>query len=483
MTAKSWVVAVVCAFLLAGSVAAQCVSTLVPVSQPVVFPNRAAGPLAWTGSLFGMAKQDADPSTNAIWFGVYDGSLNQVRADTLIAAATFAGPRLLLWNGTEFAVFYQTPNFQLTFRRIDVNGNPIGGPIAVAPQHALAPSEEFDAAWDPTRKAYIVLHSITTGFERGVWLTVIAADGTQKSDEPITFFIADPMFPRVAVTATGTIGIVYSRTVNGVNGAQQELAFAIVVPGTPSSSIATVRAGGANPRLATDGKFFFVLYTLPVSGGGNVLRSVKYDTAGRVATADALLLSGAPDALPFSLIANAPLSEWALLYVMYPAGVLNPSVAETRLRRIPFAGGTTADLPFILDSSKRSLAPQSDLTWNGSAYIASVGRVLSLADGTESYLARHCPFLVSISASTTLTIPNAPIAMTANPISGAPPYSFTWSFGDISGNERGPTVSHAYRDLGTYTVTVTATDRDGGMTSSTLTITIANLRHRAARHP
>ena len=480
MAAKSWVMAVVCGLLLASPAAAQCVSTLVPVSQPVVFPNRAAGPIAWTGSLFGMAKQDADPSTNAIWSAVYDANLNQVRADRLIVAATFAGPRLLLWNGSELAVFYQTPSFQIAFQRIDVNGNPIGGPIAVAPLHVLAPGMEYDAAWDPTRKAYLILHTVTMGFEAGVWLTVIAADGTQKSDEPITFFVANPVFPRVAVTAAGTIGIVYSRS---VNGGQQELAFAVVAPGTPPTSIATVRAGGANPRLATDGKFFFVVYTLPVSGGSNVLRSVKYDTAGRVATADALLLSGAPEALPFSLIANAPLSEWALLYVMYPAGVLNPSVAETRLRRIPFAGGTTADLPFILESSKRSLAPQSDLTWNGSAYLASVGRVLSLAEGTESYLARHCPFLVSISASTTLTIPNAPITMTANPIGGAPPYSFTWSFGDISGIERGPTVSHAFRDLGTYTVTVTATDRDGGMTSSTLTITIANLRHRPARHP
>src|SRR5437660_11943132 len=88
MTAKSWVVAVVCGLLLASPAAAQCVSTLVPVSQPVVFPNRAAGPIAWTGSLFGMAKQDADSSTNAIWSAVYDANLNQVRADRLIVAAT-----------------------------------------------------------------------------------------------------------------------------------------------------------------------------------------------------------------------------------------------------------------------------------------------------------------------------------------------------------------------------------------------------------
>ena len=479
MTAKSWVVAVVCGLLLASPAAAQCVSALVPVSQPVVFPNRAAGPLAWTGSLFGMAKQDADPTTNAIWSAVYDANLNQVRADNLVASATATGPRLLLWNGTDLAVFYQTPGFQITFQRFDVNGNAIGGPIAVAPAHALAPGEEYDAAWDPTRKAYIVLHSITTGFERGVWLTVVAADGTQKSDEPITFFIADPVFPRVAVTADGIIGIIFSRSVN--NG-QQELALAVVAPGTPPTSIATIRAGGSSPRLATDGKFFFVVYSAPITGG-SVLRSVKYDTAGRVVTADAQLLSAGQDVVAFSVIANATLAEWGLLYVSYPVGVANASFGETRLRRIPFSGSTQIDAPLSVDGTKLNLAPQSELTWSGVAYVASIGRVLSRAEGTESYLARHCPLRVIATASPKAADPNVPITLTANPTGGRPPYSFTWHFGDVSADQTGQTVTHTYTQIGTYTATVTTTDLNGATTTATVTITILNLRHRAARHP
>jgi PKD domain len=478
MNTKPWVLAVGCGLLLAASAAAQCVTALVPVSQPVLFPNHAAGPIAFTGSLYGVAKLDADPANNAIYFGVYDANLNQIRPDRLVAASTLAGPRLLLWNGTEFALFYETRAFQITLQRIDVNANPIGGPITIAPLHAQAFNQEYDAAWDPTRKAYIVLHTVTGGFDAGLWMTVVAADGTQKSDEPVTFFVSTPVYPRVAVTPSGVIGIAYSRS---INGGQQELAFSIVTPGAPATAIATVRAGGANPRLATDGKFFFLVYTVPVTGG-NAMRSVKYDTAGRVAAADALLVSGATDVLPFSLIANPTLSEWAVLYVQYPAGVLNPSVAETRLRRIPFTAGTTTDIPFILDSAKRSLGPQSELTWNGSGYVASVGRVLSLTEGTESYLARHCPFVVSIAASATLTVPNAPITFTANPSSGAAPYTYVWSFGDISSSERGQIVTHAYRDVGTYTVTVTATDRDGANTTTSITVTIANLRRRAAKH-
>jgi len=479
MTAKSWVVAALCGVLLAGTAAAQCVSTLVPVSQQLVFPNHAAGPFAWTGSQYGMAKQDADSSTNAIWFAVYDANLNQIRGDNLLAATTLAGPRIVLWNGTEFAVFYQRTDFQIVFQRVDANGNAVGTPIAVAPFHVLGPGEEFDAAWDPLRKTYVVLHTIVSGMERGVWLTTIAADGTQKSDAAITFFIADPTYPRVSITPAGNVAIVFSRL---VNGGQQELAFATLTPGTPPTSISTIRAGGSNPRIGTDGRFFLVVYTAPVTGG-SVLRSVKYDTAGRVVTADAQLLSAGQDAIAFSVVANATLGEWGVLYVSYVVGVANPSLGETRLRRIPFSGALQTDEPFSLGNTKRTLAPQSELTWNGSAYVASIGRVFSRAEGTESYLARHCPLVVRAIASPTISDPNVPIALTANPSGGTPPYSYTWSFGDISANETGPTVTHAYRQPGTYTVTLTATDANGSTTTSTVTITIANLRHRSARHP
>src|ERR1043166_7323044 len=203
MKPKRWVLAVVCGLLLAASAAAQCVTALVPVSQPVLFPNRAPRPIAFTGSVYGVAKLDSDPANNAVYFGVYDANLNQIRPDRLIAASTLAGPRILLWNGSEFALFYETRNFQITLQRIDVNGNPVGGPIAVAPQHAQAFNQEYDAAWDPTRKAYIVLHTVTTGFEAGLWMAVIAADGTPKSDEPVTFFVATPVYPRVAGTPPG----------------------------------------------------------------------------------------------------------------------------------------------------------------------------------------------------------------------------------------------------------------------------------------
>ena len=214
-----------------------------------------------------------------------------------------------------------------------------------------------------------------------------------------------------------------------------------------------------------------------------MLRSVKYDTAGRVVTADAQLLSAGQDVVAFSVIANPTLAEWGLLYVSYPVGVVNASFGETRLRRIPFSGSTQIDAPLSIDGTKLNLAPRSELTWSGDAYVASIGRVLSRADGTESYLARHCPLRVIATASPKAADPNVPITLTANPTGGRPPYSFTWHFGDVSADQTGQTVTHTYTQIGTYTATVTTTDLNGATTTATVTITILNLRHRAARHP
>lgn len=57
-----------------------------------------------------------------------------------------------------------------------------------------------------------------------------------------------------------------------------------------------------------------------------------------------------------------------------------------------------------------------------------------------------------------------PVTFAASAEGGAPPYTFTWDFGDGS-TATGPTVSHAYSPDGTYTVRLVTTDN----ASSTLT--------------
>ena len=51
---------------------------------------------------------------------------------------------------------------------------------------------------------------------------------------------------------------------------------------------------------------------------------------------------------------------------------------------------------------------------------------------------------------------------------------YEWDFGDLS-NGTGPDPSHAYGDNGVYTVTLTVTDDDGGVSSDTLVVTVNNV--------
>src|ERR1051325_518050 len=204
MTRRSWLWAVVCALVACVPASAQCPSLLQPVSLPVVFPNHEAAPLAWTGSLLGVSKSDSDQLVNAIWFGVYDANGNQVAGYKLAASTSAKGPLKVVWNGSEFALFYTTPSTtQLTMQRIDVNANPIGGPVSILPGHAIFPGQDFDFVWDATRNAYVILRSVASGFERGVWLSVVGAAGATKSEEVLSFNIADPTQPRIAVTPGG----------------------------------------------------------------------------------------------------------------------------------------------------------------------------------------------------------------------------------------------------------------------------------------
>ena len=55
-------------------------------------------------------------------------------------------------------------------------------------------------------------------------------------------------------------------------------------------------------------------------------------------------------------------------------------------------------------------------------------------------------------------------------------HTMVWDFGDGSPTASGThTPSHTYADNGVYTVTLTVTDDDGGSTSDTLTVTVANM--------
>ena len=56
-----------------------------------------------------------------------------------------------------------------------------------------------------------------------------------------------------------------------------------------------------------------------------------------------------------------------------------------------------------------------------------------------------------------------------------PDLVLTWDWGDGTATETGTALDHTYADDGTYTITVTVDDQDGGTDSDTLVVTVANI--------
>ncbi|MCO4772437.1 MAG: PKD domain-containing protein [Deltaproteobacteria bacterium] len=56
-----------------------------------------------------------------------------------------------------------------------------------------------------------------------------------------------------------------------------------------------------------------------------------------------------------------------------------------------------------------------------------------------------------------------------------PSLAVTWSWGDGTADDAGLSATHTYDDDGTFTVTISVTDQDGGVTTQTATVVVANI--------
>jgi len=462
----------------AAVVRAQCVTVIRTITQPGAFPSLVAGPIATNGSILGVAKTDTSSGAPAIHFATYDNNLNPLAADRQIVAATSNGAAALLWNGSEFAVFFQSPSFTLQFQRVDTSGNLIGPQISIV-NRAWSPADEFDVAWSPVRNAYAVARTVNQGTERGVWLTVVSATGIILSDTQVELaFFAQPTQPRVLTLADGTIGVVWTR-----RGDILPVVTLWLI--TPSGTVKTGTVSERNvsaSTVATDESTILVIFSSMTSTGGTELRYAQFDTNAIQTAADTSLLAGSGgDIVPSHLAWNPVLSEWVLTYIDAPFGTASFAI-DMRIRRFASVGATASDTLLSPDPiHSRLTAPYPILFLNG-GYVGSIQRVISRSEGSESYLVKLCPFFVTATADHPVWRPFFPVTFTASASGGSPGYIFDWQFGD-NDSAKGPVVQHIYQNPGTYTVTLTGLDAAGAIviTETTVQITVAG-RQRAVRH-
>jgi hypothetical protein len=459
----------------AAVVRAQCVTTIGTVSQPGTLPNYVAGPIATNGSVVGMGKSDTGSGTPAVYAAIYDTNLNQIAPDRQIASTSFNGAAAMLWNGTEFALFFQSPSFTLMWQRIDPSGNPIGTPISIV-NHPWSPDDEFDVAWSPERNGFAIARTVTQGVDRGLWLTVVSPVGSVLADTQVTPFVVPPTQPRVFTLPDGTIGLVWIQ-----KGDTPFLALSLVPPAGVIRSAAVSERNVTAARVATNGSTIVVIFSSLTSSGGTELRYAQFNTVPTATKTDSSFLSGGVDIVPQQLLWNPVLSEWALTYIDARFG-LTQFGGDTRLRRFTFVGTTPSDTLLSPDPIHSRLTAPYPFLFTSGGYVATIQRVISRTEGSESYLVRLCPLFVTATADHPVWRPFVPVTFTATSTGGVGGYSYEWQFGD-NDVATGAVVQHIYQVPGTYTVTLTGRDAAGATALARITVQITTtpLRSRAVR--
>ncbi|MCU1347341.1 MAG: domain containing protein [Acidobacteria bacterium] len=432
--------------------AQDCVTQSVSVAQPVVFPNRAAGPVAWSGSIIGMAKGATDGS-NAIYFATYDRNLNQLTDDRLVASQSAGRAIKLLWTGSEFGLFYRTPGSQFVLQRASANGDLIGAPIIVSP-HNAADDQEFDFIWDPFRQLYLSALTVRTGFNPGLHLVGIAPDGSVAIDQLVSFFVGDRPAPRISVTQSGIIGIVWGYPDTGVGPG---LSFVTLDATNAPRPYQQIAGYGTTSRIATDGTFFAVAYNKPKLGGGSDIRWARISAAtGDIVAPESLLLTGKGlDAAPVWLLWNPLRNEWAMSYLdaVIGFGVFPP---EYRLHRFLSDGTTLGDSLFTDDPVKSVISGEHAFVPAGFGYLTTTERNYSRAEGSESYLIRNCP-LAAIITTSRQPVVGLPVTFGTIISGGVQPLTYFWDFGDANFSGQ-PNPTHTFVQPASYRVTLTVTD-------------------------
>jgi PKD domain len=453
----------------------QCVSTLSNLTQVNEFPNRPPAHIAWTGSSYGVLRVEPQTRSNPIYFTLTDSDLNPRVADTLVADNTFNGPLAFFWTGGEFGVFYQDTSFRLFLQRVGANGGVVGAPIAILPNRSQLALAEYDFAWNAAVGAYAILHVIPMGSDQGMYLTTIRPDGAVLVDNVVSYLFVQESTAtrRLAVTANGSMGVLWKRT--------DGYWFAFYAPTVDRVNPLPAAPAGTSPVLASNGTSFAAVFVVPGSGNPE-LHFMAFDAAGNPGPQKTILTASGSAILPISLLWNSVAGEYGLVYVDAPAG-LGVFPTDTRLRRLSASGATVADTEFSPDTLKSDYNTRYPVIFNGSSFVGEIDRTDSSAQGEESFLVRHCPLRVTISADQGANVPpSTNVTFRANTSGGFGGFSYFWDFGDLNQTTGNSTITHAYTRLGSYTVSVTVKDAQKTVQTATFPILVTRPKARAAKH-
>lgn len=438
--------------------AAQCVSNVRDITGR--FPSLEAGPVAWNGSTLAIAGTQL--STQEIWIAVTDEHGNP-RADRFRHVDTELGSLIdLVAAGPEFALFYRDADNFLRMRRISpTTGEPLGN--IITPVHELVVSDDDTVVvqWNAPLSAYFIVRTVTSTTPDQLWLTVLNANGSLRSDTQLASDVRAESVVRLAITESGTAGIFYEQNPTGnirmIRIAPGFAPFAAVVWDPVADHDLIVTAHEENfvlVRSEHEAETGFFIWKI-VATNSDVIRpeSVLTSGTGREVRGLSIMSIG---------------SELAMTYLDAPAGFELQS-PRYRLFRFTGTGEEISHAYFAaVDPGIRRAVTDYDFVWTGSAYVSSA--VLETGEVDESYLLRYCPLVAGVLGTRTVER-NHPVTFTGAATGGAPPYEYEWR---ISGGNPivEPSVRITYPDVGRFPIELTVRDSSGNTAMMTFFVDV-----------
>lgn len=443
----------------------QCVSSVTTLSERGDNPRFLAGPVAWNGRILAVAGEERAPI--AFQIALYDEAGNRLAENQKIRSS---GEDLLatVWNGQDFGVFSITAEDDLGLTRMGTDGKVTGPRIDSVAGMRLAGDDTARILWSSTLNRYVVVFTRTPSpGARTIHVSWVTREG-KVSETTLIAPAADDSFIRMAMTATGTVGIFYE------NEATSDVEY-VALDGFKKSKPVTIWDDGEDIVVAARNSLF-ALVRAELRSGKKVARWMTIDTSGNNLRRDALLnLESDFEVEPLFLIGRD--SEYALSYLEWREGV---GVGEPiyRLARFGPDEEPISDEYFAAATGTRRRRERTDFgfVWTGSAYL-SLGSDDN-GDDRDTVLIRFCPLRAEIFAPRSAR-PFQTVSFVAGVDGGVPEYTYTWTW--AGGSATGPVLNTSFPRLGVYEVRLAVTDEVGMTSSNTFQVTINQIRRRPVR--
>jgi hypothetical protein len=421
------------------------------------------GPSLWHGHTLAVAARELDLDDFQIMlFDELGNRLSEERINT-----TEGRPLQVLWNGSEFGVFFVAADHRLSLTRVMPDGRIIGARINPIPDIRLEGDDTATAVWNAQIDRYVVAHTLTANGKRTVRVSFVRSDGKVASQITIAGAVPDS-FIRIGILNSGVAGLFYEDDKNGT------IDF-VAIRETQASKPLTVWDAGEDVILAVRNDEFAMARGVTKSGK-RLIRWKIVDSAGRTLRDDSLLeLGTTKDVEPMWLSGRD--EEYALTYLEWPNG-FHTGEAYYRLLRFDPDENRISDTYFAaaLGTRRRRERSEYPFVWTGMSYLALASN--DNGDDDDTFLLRYCPLRASISAPRSAR-PSQNVTFTAFAEGGVPNYSYVWTWDGKTA--QGPALQTSFASSDVHEVTLTVTDSTGMTTRDTFLMTIGQPRRRPVR--